>query len=202
MKKFEPHYRLVRVGLAKKIEKASRQQRTYTPDLVFHGPYGPRRRIHGHNLGERAMAIVGMELNADFDFTHNRQAAQEPTEDSARYSEGQGCQGQEGEISDSPPCLRFRIVDSAVLPPAASRQFGSTTPVFESVFGRALRGLCWLWLAGIYLPGRQAEGQRGHTHQRCSISHDTAIFDNRDDTIHLKSCSDIPHKICFEVMAS
>ncbi|KAH8896444.1 putative 40S ribosomal protein S24 [Thozetella sp. PMI_491] len=27
MKKFEPHYRLVRVGLAKKIEKASRQQR-------------------------------------------------------------------------------------------------------------------------------------------------------------------------------
>jgi ribosomal protein S24E len=28
MKKFEPHYRLVRVGLATKIEKASRQQRT------------------------------------------------------------------------------------------------------------------------------------------------------------------------------
>ncbi|KAJ4396397.1 hypothetical protein N0V82_002535 [Gnomoniopsis sp. IMI 355080] len=27
MKKFEPHYRLVRVGLANKIEKASRQQR-------------------------------------------------------------------------------------------------------------------------------------------------------------------------------
>ncbi|KAK4456859.1 ribosomal protein L23/L15e core domain-containing protein [Cladorrhinum samala] len=27
MKKFEPHYRLVRVGLASKIEKASRQQR-------------------------------------------------------------------------------------------------------------------------------------------------------------------------------
>lgn len=29
MKKFEPHYRLVRVGMANKIEKASRQQRTY-----------------------------------------------------------------------------------------------------------------------------------------------------------------------------
>ena len=28
MKKFEPHYRLVRVGLASKIERASRQQRT------------------------------------------------------------------------------------------------------------------------------------------------------------------------------
>jgi len=27
MKKFEPHYRLVRVGMAQKIEKASRQQR-------------------------------------------------------------------------------------------------------------------------------------------------------------------------------
>lgn len=29
MKKFEPHYRLVRVGLANKIEKASRQQRKF-----------------------------------------------------------------------------------------------------------------------------------------------------------------------------
>ena len=30
MKKFEPHYRLVRYGAATKIEKASRQQRMYT----------------------------------------------------------------------------------------------------------------------------------------------------------------------------
>ena len=30
MKKFEPHYRLVRYGAATKIEKASRQQRTYS----------------------------------------------------------------------------------------------------------------------------------------------------------------------------
>jgi hypothetical protein len=29
MKKFEPHYRLVRYGMATKIEKASRQQRTF-----------------------------------------------------------------------------------------------------------------------------------------------------------------------------
>ena len=29
MKKFEPHYRLVRYGDATKIEKASRQQRKY-----------------------------------------------------------------------------------------------------------------------------------------------------------------------------
>lgn len=33
MKKFEPHYRLVRVGLASKIEKASRQQREFVPVL-------------------------------------------------------------------------------------------------------------------------------------------------------------------------
>jgi small subunit ribosomal protein S24e len=31
MKKFEPQYRLVRVGLATKRERASRQQRTYSP---------------------------------------------------------------------------------------------------------------------------------------------------------------------------
>lgn len=31
LKKFEPHYRKVRYGLATKIEKASRQQRTYHP---------------------------------------------------------------------------------------------------------------------------------------------------------------------------
>lgn len=39
MKKFEPHYRLVRYGLASKIEKASRQQRTSTPRffLCFSG---------------------------------------------------------------------------------------------------------------------------------------------------------------------
>lgn len=30
MKKFEPHYRLVRVDMAKKKEKASRQQRKWT----------------------------------------------------------------------------------------------------------------------------------------------------------------------------
>ena len=29
LKKFEPHYRLVRIGQATKIEKASRQQRTF-----------------------------------------------------------------------------------------------------------------------------------------------------------------------------
>jgi ribosomal protein S24E len=42
MKKFEPHYRLVRVGLASKIEKASRQQRTLTASPV---PVWPRESV-------------------------------------------------------------------------------------------------------------------------------------------------------------
>jgi ribosomal protein S24E len=35
LKKFEPHYRLVRVGVATKIEKASRQQRTFTVTIII-----------------------------------------------------------------------------------------------------------------------------------------------------------------------
>lgn len=37
MKKFEPRYRLIRVGLAEKVERASRQQRTSPPScpLIF-----------------------------------------------------------------------------------------------------------------------------------------------------------------------
>lgn len=35
LKKFEPHYRLVRIGAAAKIEKASRQQRTFFVPLLL-----------------------------------------------------------------------------------------------------------------------------------------------------------------------
>lgn len=35
LKKFEPHYRLVRVGFASKIEKPSRQQRTSIPRTIY-----------------------------------------------------------------------------------------------------------------------------------------------------------------------
>ena len=35
LKKFEPHYRLVRIGEAQKIEKPSRQQRELIPEAVF-----------------------------------------------------------------------------------------------------------------------------------------------------------------------
>jgi len=75
MKKFEPQYRLVRVGLATKVERASRQQRAYIRD-------------------EHLQGLVWLTLD-------NRQAAQEPTKDPPWYGKGQGCQGQEGEINDS-----------------------------------------------------------------------------------------------------
>lgn len=76
MKKFEPQYRLVRVGLATKPERASRQQRT----LSISDPSNPEPAI--------------------LTYLVNRQAAQEPPEDPPRHCQGQGCQGQEGEIDD------------------------------------------------------------------------------------------------------
>lgn len=35
MKKFEPRYRLVRYGMATKVEKASRQQRTFSSSVLY-----------------------------------------------------------------------------------------------------------------------------------------------------------------------
>lgn len=52
MKKFEPHFRLVRVGMAKKIEKASRQQRMYNPSILT------RRNRLGH---DRWAVVMGKE---------------------------------------------------------------------------------------------------------------------------------------------
>jgi len=46
MKKFEPHYRLVRVGLATKIEKASRQQREF-----LRAPKNNKPRLVGDGTG-------------------------------------------------------------------------------------------------------------------------------------------------------
>lgn len=78
MKKFEPQYRLIRVGMATKPERASRQQR---------------------------MSLYGLAENTRYasemlTYYNYRQATQEPTEDSAGYRKGQGCQGEEGEIDD------------------------------------------------------------------------------------------------------
>lgn len=81
MKKFEPQYRLVRVGLATKAERASRQQRA-------------------SSTTEDTTAAASPEAN-----THTRQAAQEPTKDPPRNGKDQGCQGEEGEISGQCLCI-------------------------------------------------------------------------------------------------
>ncbi|KAI4142611.1 MAG: hypothetical protein L6R39_004873 [Caloplaca ligustica] len=52
MKKFEPHYRLVRYGAATKVEKASRQQRDYEWLVVFEG---------GRILGSSVDVIPGKQ---------------------------------------------------------------------------------------------------------------------------------------------
>lgn len=77
MKKFEPHYRLVRVGFATKIEKPGRQQRMY----FFYEE------------------VVGLLLVIPANHILDRQATEEPAEDPSRHSEDQGRKGEEGEIS-------------------------------------------------------------------------------------------------------
>ena len=72
IKKFEPHYRLVRYGQATKIEKASRQQRTSTSILEH----------------ERAGILM----------VQRRQATEEPYEGVPRYGQDQGRVEEEGQI--------------------------------------------------------------------------------------------------------
>lgn len=84
MKKFEPHYRLVRYGAATKIEKASRQQRMCILSYVM-----------------RSETILGEIWNENEDFVLTvgvyRQATQEPSQDCAGdgQGEGGGIEGQE-----------------------------------------------------------------------------------------------------------
>lgn len=89
LKKFEPHYRLVRVGFASKIEKPSRQQRM---SLLLRIPRNSDCRVHATHGGW------------DTDWAANRQATQEQTKDSPGYGEGQGCQQEEGQIDESFLC--------------------------------------------------------------------------------------------------
>ena len=84
MKKFEPHYRLVRYGAATKIEKASRQQRTYNFSYVmrWEAQFGDVVWVGGF-----CADCVGMD----------RQATQKPSQDCAGdgQGEGGGIEGQE-----------------------------------------------------------------------------------------------------------
>ena len=83
MKKFEPHYRLVRLGAAAKVEKASRQQRTFLLEFANTSEY---RDVQW----------------ADLDLLH-REATQEQSEGVPRYGEVEGCiKGQEEKMSKSP----------------------------------------------------------------------------------------------------
>ncbi len=76
LKQFEPHYRLVRIGVATKVEKASRQQRTYI--------------IMGSILGERMVYWGYVDGQwADLRFA-DRQATQESIQGSAGYGEDEG----------------------------------------------------------------------------------------------------------------
>ncbi len=98
MKKFEPMYRLVRVGMATKPERASRQQRTCFPTDITR--YAGRQT---YGLGCRLAGLAeGRILTEVWAY---RQATQEPTKDTPRYGKGQGREEQEGEISDSSPCF-------------------------------------------------------------------------------------------------
>jgi ribosomal protein S24E len=83
MKKFEPHYRLVRYGQATKIEKASRQQRTYLP----------RRRPREPKIWGRGHGSVGANVVV------YRQATQEPLQGVPWYRKDQGCEQGQEEIS-------------------------------------------------------------------------------------------------------
>jgi hypothetical protein len=78
LKKFEPHYRLVRIGAAAKIEKASRQQRTFFVlqfSKVQEPPWTDQHLMY-------------------------RKATQEQSEGVPGCCEDEGCkQGQEEEIS-------------------------------------------------------------------------------------------------------
>lgn len=78
LKKFEPHYRLVRIGAASKIEKASRQQRMC--------------------MGNATSPLREMVLNSLLmPHVSYRQNTQEPSQDRPRNRQDEDCCRQEGQ---------------------------------------------------------------------------------------------------------
>jgi Ribosomal protein S24e len=92
LKKFEPHYRLVRIGEAQKIEKASRQQRTYI--YVRSEGAGTEHGSHPTRCGE---GINANEYDAD-NFSQYRQATQEQIKGIPRNGQDEGCKGRQEEV--------------------------------------------------------------------------------------------------------
>jgi small subunit ribosomal protein S24e len=111
MKKFEPTYRLVRVGMATKVERASRQQRMSFCEaslvcLLQRECVWLRRKSRlastksrlastKSHLASTESCLASVMLTV---ITSHRQATQEPTEDAPRYGQGQGCKGKEGKM--------------------------------------------------------------------------------------------------------
>lgn len=81
LKKFEPHYRLVRYGISSKIEKASRQQRTFG---------GTSLSMH-YTIGDDLLITVLL----------NRQATQEPSKDCTRDGEDEERNQGEKEVEST-----------------------------------------------------------------------------------------------------
>jgi hypothetical protein len=96
MKKFEPRYRLVRYGMATKVEKASRQQRTLStlPRIL-------------------SMSSDAECLNMTMCLQVHRQAAQEQDEGAPRYRQDQGCCEEGQEISGCTITMTTKVMVGA-----------------------------------------------------------------------------------------
>jgi ribosomal protein S24E len=97
MKKFEPRYRLVRYGMATKVEKASRQQRTFlaSPNT-------------GTTVSEEMECIT-----TNIHLQPNRQAAQEQDEGVPWYRQDQGWCEEGQEISASTITMTTKVMVGA-----------------------------------------------------------------------------------------
>ena len=117
MKKFEPHYRLVRYGQATKVEKASRQQRMclvllfWCARVALGREYCKEREGDGGwGMGDGGWGMMGLK-NENMEnglwltwVWHDRKTTQEPSQDCARYGQGQGCREEEEEVRWSVLC--------------------------------------------------------------------------------------------------
>ena len=120
LKKFEPHYRLVRIGAANKIEKASRQQRTYSSSSL-------RLSIANYD---------GVCILANPPSLY-RQATEEPFQEVPRYRQGQGPQEEQGLNASS---VTIRTIQYGPM-----MRHGAMGKIM-AVTALALEFPTWLWL--------------------------------------------------------
>lgn len=101
MKKFEPHYRLVRYGQANKIEKASRQQREF---CTLHVWWIETVIVSGHHCDVGLYTGYGADVHVSL----YRQAEKEPLQGVPWNGQDQGCCEEGQEINGSPWDYSFR----------------------------------------------------------------------------------------------